>query len=190
MIEDPLYLNKDIKVFMVADFNLEYDVTIANEAIKSWNVFGYDIIKYNISDLDTAKYDFKLNFSEDYTKRKYAVNQAYAVVAILKKMRNQSEKFIILNNEAIMKKDLPKEIEKYSFFPFYGRDGLYGKLNSIFFDQYSSHVLYKDFVDINLIVKGTIFHNISLMVNERRLANKIQFKIPSENELVSINESL
>ena len=48
MIEDPLYLNKDIKVFMVADFNLEYDVTLANEAIKSWNVFGYDVIKYNI----------------------------------------------------------------------------------------------------------------------------------------------
>ena len=185
MIEDPLYLNKDIKVFMVADFNLEYDVTIANEAIKSWKVFGYDIIKYNISDLDTAKYDFDLRFSPQFAARKYTLNQAYGVIAILKKMRNQGEKFIVLNNEAIMKHDLPKKIAEYSFFPFYQNDNPYGKINGMLFDQYSSHMVYKDLADLVRLERGTIFHAISLIVNARRIDNLLNFKIPSEEELMS-----
>ena len=189
MIEDPLYLDKNIPVYAVTNYANDYRFSRMQETLKSWETFGYkNIIKYDTSKLTPDNFDFNIDVSVEmqYVQPKpERIQEAYAVAAILKKMRNQSKRYLIINELGIMHNDIPLSVLKYNFMIFLEHlsydDLAYGShenfyVKGLFLDQYSSHILYKTIAD-------------AVEFNERNVYHFLIKKIKSKN-LLEINSGL
>ena len=182
MIEDPLYLDKNIPVYAVTNYANDYRFSRMQETLKSWETFGYkNIIKYDTSKLTPDNFDFNINVSVEmqYVRPKpERIQEAYAIAAILKKMRNQSKRYLIINELGIMYNDIPLSVLKYNIMVFLehltydevmlgSHENFYVK--GLFLDQYSSHVLYKTIVDASEFHERNIYHFLIKKTRKKNL---------------------
>lgn len=167
MIEDPLYLDKNTKVFMIGDYGELDHFETSNETFKSWKVFGYDITRYDVNNCLNSKLDFKFNLPHNFEGKRFAKSEAYAVAAILKKMRRKDERYIIVNKDANILKDIPKYLEKESFFPFFDpgiRNFDKSRCLGLMLDRKSSRILFKELVNNNMeYYYPSIYHMLTVL---------------------------
>jgi len=190
MIEDPLYLDKNIPIYAITNFENPIRFLKFQETLKSWEIFGYrNIIKYDTSKLTPDDFDFNVDITDEMkavrSKNSATIAEVYAVAAILKKMRNQNKRYLIINETGIMHNDIPLSVLKYNFMIFLEHvsyDDLANEshenfnVKGLFLDQYSSHILYKTIVD-------------AIAFNERSVYHFLIKKIKSKN-LLEINSGL
>lgn len=166
MIEDPLYLDKKTKVFLLADFSVNINFEKATKAANSWARFGYEVIKHDVNLLQDP--DFNIKFTQQYKSlRPYRFKEAYSTVAIMKKMRNRNQKFIITNHNSLLLKDIPRNIGlDQHFFSFLRRKS--DEPTGLLFDKNSAHILYKKIVDLQEEIdrKYIFYHLTDIAINE------------------------
>ena len=168
MIEDPFYLDKKTKVFMIGDYTTDYDNYHSKESIKQWNKLGYEVTKHDINLLKDP--DFNLNFlSHIKNNRRYYFKESYTVISLLKKMRNRNTPYLIVKPDSFPYSDIKLSIKNYNFFPFYNASfnnkELLAKIYGVYLNKYGSHMLYKAMIDREIRLSGK-FHIFNYLTNE------------------------
>ena len=172
MIEDPLYLDKNIPIYAVTAYANIVRFSRMQETLKSLQKFGYkNIIKYDTSYIAPDDFDFNIDISDKMkstrSRKSATIAEVYAIAAILKKMRNQSKRYLIINETGIMHNDIPLSVLKYNLMAFLEPlsydDLAYGShenfhTKGLFLDQYSSHILYKTIVDAVEFDERSVYH--------------------------------